>query len=65
MIVASERLDDDPGWRLLAPGELVHVDASLAVTSQLPFAETPAHLLTLADLEPTVAASQHPDGPAA
>jgi glutamine amidotransferase len=29
VVVASERLDDDPAWRLLEPGVLLHVDAGL------------------------------------
>ncbi len=29
-VLASERMDDDPGWRLLAPGELLVVDGSEA-----------------------------------
>ena len=35
VLVASERLDADPGWRLLRPGVLVHVDPDLAVTERL------------------------------
>jgi predicted glutamine amidotransferase len=31
VVVASERLDDDPGWRELASGELVHIGADLAL----------------------------------
>ena len=31
VVVASERLDDDPGWHEVAPGELVHVGPDLAV----------------------------------
>ena len=60
VVVASERMDDDPGWRLLAPGELLHVDRDLAVTSTSPLPERPATLLTLSDLDPDAAASQHP-----
>ena len=26
VVLASERMDIDPGWRLLAPGGLLHVD---------------------------------------
>jgi len=63
VIVASERMDDDPGWRLLEPGELVHVRADLSITSSHPLPAAPAHLLTLADLEPAAAASQHPERP--
>jgi predicted glutamine amidotransferase len=34
VIVASERMDDDDGWRELASGELIHVDAQLEVSSE-------------------------------
>ncbi len=34
VVVASERMDDDPGWRELSSGELIHVDGSLVVTSE-------------------------------
>ena len=54
-------MDDDPGWRLLEPGELVHVDSALQVHSSTPFPAEPRHLLTLADLDPATAASQHPE----
>ncbi|WP_067469783.1 class II glutamine amidotransferase [Actinomadura macra] len=55
-VVASERMDDDPGWRLLAPGELLLVDG-LTATSLFPFDE-PAHPLTPADLSATESSSQ-------
>jgi glutamine amidotransferase len=58
VIVASERMDDNPGWRRLAPGELLHVGRDLGVTSHLALPHPPAHLLTLADLHPAAAASQ-------
>ncbi|MBV8928080.1 MAG: class II glutamine amidotransferase, partial [Mycobacteriaceae bacterium] len=35
MVFASEPMDDDPGWRLLEPGTLVHVDAELSVTERV------------------------------
>lgn len=60
VIVASEPMDADPGWRLMAPGELVHVDGDLAVDTQVAIDHPPARLLTLADLRPQAAASQHP-----
>jgi predicted glutamine amidotransferase len=60
VVVASERMDEDPGWRLLAPGELVHVDPDLHVTSTEALEEPPAHPLTLADLGGKAAASQAP-----
>jgi len=60
VVVASERMDEDPHWRLLASGELLHVGPDLTVTSTIALPEAPAHLLTLADLSLHAAASQHP-----
>ena len=60
VIIASEQMDDDPGWRLLEPGELVHVESDLTVESVAPFPPAPRHLLQRADLDPATAASQHP-----
>ena len=60
VIVASERMDEDPGWRLLAPGELLHVGPALQVESSIVLDRPPAHPLTLADLDPTAAAAQAP-----
>lgn len=57
VIVASEQMDEDAGWRPLEPGELVHVDSELKVSSTR-LEEAPAHLLTLEDLNPGAAASQ-------
>ena len=65
VVVASEAMDGEQGWRLLESGELVHVGADLSVTSELAFPEEPGHLLTISDLDPVAAASQHPDGPPA
>jgi glutamine amidotransferase len=60
VVFATEPMDEDPGWRELAPGELVHVDERLRVTSRIAIDRPPAHLLTLEDLEPHAAASQRP-----
>ena len=60
VLFATEPMDPGPGWRPMASGELVHVWRDLAVTSTVPFPNAPARLLTLADLEPTAAASQRP-----
>ena len=49
-IVATERMDDDPGWRPLAPGELLHVSSSQHVTQQTILTGPPAYPLTLAEL---------------
>jgi predicted glutamine amidotransferase len=58
VVVASQRMDDNPGWRPLRCGELLHVDEKLDVTSTIVMDETPAQLLTRADLDPRAAASQ-------
>ncbi len=58
VVLASEPMDEDPGWRLLDPGELVHVDADLNVTTRLVLPDPPARQLTLAELAPRAAASQ-------
>ena len=60
VVIASERMDDDPGWRLLDPGELLHVSSALEIESSAPFPAEPAHLLNVSDLDPAAAASQHP-----
>lgn len=60
VIVASEPMDEDPGWRALEPGELVHVPPTLMVESTIALAHPPAHQLSLADLEGRAAAAQAP-----
>ncbi len=60
VIVASERMDEDPGWRELQSGELLHVGADLRVTITRALDRPPAHQLTLADLGGKAAASQAP-----
>ncbi len=55
-VVASERMDEDAGWRELRPGELLHVDDALAVTRQLVVDHPPHHQLALLDAH--AAASQ-------
>ncbi len=60
VVVASERMDEDPGWRPIESGQLVHVDASLEVHATTVLDTPPAHPLTLADLDPRAAASQAP-----
>jgi predicted glutamine amidotransferase len=60
VIVASEPMDEDPGWRALEPGELVHVTPTLTVESTIALDRPPAHQLTLDDLRPEAAAAQAP-----
>jgi predicted glutamine amidotransferase len=61
VVIATERMDDDPGWRPLDPGELLHVSSALEMESSAPFPAQPAHLLDVSDLDPAAAASQHPE----
>jgi predicted glutamine amidotransferase len=56
--VASEAMDEDPGWRSLEPGELLHVDAGLRVRRESILPGAPAHPLTLDDLHGHAAKSQ-------
>ena len=60
VIIASEPMDGESGWRLLDPGELLHVGPDLTVTSTHPLPQAPEHQLTLADMSPAAAASQSP-----
>jgi glutamine amidotransferase len=60
VVVASEPMDEDPGWRPLEPGQLLHVDRELRVTVTHPLRRPPARELTLAELDPKAAASQAP-----
>ncbi len=65
VVVATERMDADPGWRMLASGELIHVDGDLRIHRRRILAGEPAHRLTLADLSAAARASQVPvPGPA-
>jgi predicted glutamine amidotransferase len=59
VVFASEPMDDDPRWQLLAPGELVHVDAGLRITRSVVLPDPPAHQLHRADLSAPVQRAQH------
>ncbi len=58
VVFASERMDDNPAWRLLEPGELVHVDADENIERRLAFPDPPRHLLRHKDLSPTAQSAQ-------
>ncbi|MEU6480054.1 class II glutamine amidotransferase [Streptomyces sp. NPDC047017] len=58
VVVASERMDDHPDWRLMEAGELLHVGPDLRTTRHNALPDPPAHPLTPADLRPDAAASQ-------
>ncbi|MGA8720844.1 MAG: class II glutamine amidotransferase [Solirubrobacteraceae bacterium] len=60
VVVASERMDEDAGWRALGSGDLLHVDPDLNVTITQALTQPPARQLTLADLGDKAAASQAP-----
>ena len=47
VVLASEAMDDDPGWRALETGELLHVDERLNVSSTIALPDPPAHLMKL------------------
>ena len=65
VIFATEQMDEDAGWRMLDPGELVHVDMDLRTSSTVVADGPPAHLLRLEDLDPRAHASQRPAAPPA
>jgi predicted glutamine amidotransferase len=58
VLFASEPMDDDD-WQLLAPGELVHVDADLQIDRRIALPDPPKHQLRHDDLTAQAAASQH------
>jgi glutamine amidotransferase len=58
VIVASEQMDDNPHWRPLHPGELLHVERDQQTTTSIILDTPPAHQLSLADLGTAAAASQ-------
>ncbi|ORV93221.1 class II glutamine amidotransferase [Mycobacterium interjectum] len=59
VVFASEPMDDDPRWRPLEPGELVHVDAGLRITHSVVLPDPPVHPLRRADLSEPVQRAQH------
>ncbi|MHB1539192.1 MAG: class II glutamine amidotransferase [Solirubrobacteraceae bacterium] len=58
VVIASERMDEDPAWRALQPGELIHVLTDLDVSSRIVLPDPPAHQLSLADLGERAQSSQ-------
>lgn len=50
VVVATEAMDEDPGWRPLESGELLHVDDHLRVRSEIILDRPPHRLLTVDDL---------------
>ena len=54
VVVASEELDGESGWRMLAPGELVHVGPDLSVHSAVVLTQAPARLVPLPADSPNI-----------
>ena len=54
VVVASEQLDGEQGWRMLASGELVHVRPDLTVESAIVIPQAPAHLVPLPSGNPNI-----------
>ena len=54
VVVASEELDGESGWRMLAPGELVHVRPDLSVHTAVVIAQPPARLVPLPADNPNI-----------
>jgi predicted glutamine amidotransferase len=54
VVVASEQLDGENGWRMLASGELVHVRPDLTVESAMVLPEPPARLVPLPAGNPNI-----------
>jgi predicted glutamine amidotransferase len=57
-VIASEPMDSNPQWRLLEPGELIHVDSELRVTSTIAVRDPPAKLIDLSQLSTRAAIAQ-------
>jgi glutamine amidotransferase len=60
VVIASEPMDDDSGWRPLGSGDLLHVRPDLTVSIDRVLDRPPVHRLSLADLDPRAAKSQGP-----
>jgi predicted glutamine amidotransferase len=54
VVVASEELDGETGWRMLAPGELVHVGPDLSVRSAVVLPQPPARMVPLPADNPNI-----------
>ena len=54
VVIASEELDGERGWRMLASGELVHVRRDLSVESAVVVPDPPAHLVPLPAGNPNI-----------
>lgn len=53
VVIASERISDEPGWEEIQPGELVHVGPDLVVDRETIISGPPAHPMVLSAHEQT------------
>jgi predicted glutamine amidotransferase len=54
VVIASEALDGESGWRMLAPGELVRVRPDLSIESAVAITDPPARLVPLPPDNPNI-----------
>jgi|HubBroStandDraft_5_1064220.scaffolds.fasta_scaffold60818_3 predicted glutamine amidotransferase len=54
VVIASERLDGENGWRMMADGELVHVRPDLSIESAIVITQPPARLVPLPAQNPNI-----------
>lgn len=54
VVVASEELDGESGWRMLASGELVHVRPDLSVHSEVVITQPPARPVPISGQNPNI-----------
>jgi glutamine amidotransferase len=54
VVVASERLDGESGWRMLAPGELIHIGPDLGIESEVVISGPPARLIPVGSESPNI-----------
>jgi predicted glutamine amidotransferase len=47
VVIASERISDEPGWEEIQPGELVHVGPDLEIDRETILSGPPAHAMVL------------------
>lgn len=47
VVIASERMDDEPGWDEVGVGELVHVGPDLVVEREMILDHPPSHPMVL------------------
>ena len=54
VVIASEELDGESDWRMLASGELVHVRPDLSIHTRIAIPQPPAHLVPLPPSNPNI-----------